>query len=175
MLRKVGGCSAVALAACALFIPAGQAQAQCCSQSNRSPQTNMLQGYLQQGYAMQQMATQQRYVQQAAVQQLFLQQAMQRQQFENQAVLKNGPKPPAVAKDAAMTRVDKLPDLSIDFSEAEPADPEQLAVSALKFVKALVADPNRRVSARIQLRQLINKYPNTAAAGQAEEMLARLK
>ena len=54
-------------------------------------------------------------------------------------------------------------------------NPEELAANCLRVVRPLVADANRRTFARIQLRQIINKYPSTAAASEAQEMLAKLQ
>jgi TolA-binding protein len=174
MQVKLVGAAAFVMAGCMSFTSAGQLHAQCC-QSNRSPQGNMLQRYLQQQqYSLQQLAMQQLAMQQRNAQ-LALQQANQRQQQPaNQAVLKNNAKAPKAAKQPVPT-VEKQNDPVPAEVELVSADPETMASASLKFVQSLVSDPTRRTFARLQLQQIIEKYPNTTAAGDAQNMLTRLR
>jgi hypothetical protein len=136
---------------------------------------------MMQGYAMQQMAAQRLYSQLAMQQymgQLAAQQRQAQQPFANQALVRNKANAPKTAKTTpapAPTQYEPRPDFTPDNSNAEPADPEQQAATALKFLKPLVADANRRVFARLQLRQIADQYPNTTAAEQALEMLKKLQ
>jgi len=137
---------------------------------------------MMQSYAMRQYATQQLYTQQLAQQQYLGQlAALQRQAqqpFGNQALLKNNGNAPRAAKAPpapAPSLYEPRPEFTPDKSDAEPADPEQQAAASLKFLKPLVADASRRVWARLQLRQIVDQYPNTTAADQALEMLKKLQ
>jgi hypothetical protein len=146
-----------------LSFSAENAQAQCGGGSGRRPMMSQS--------AMQQYLMQQRYalLQNQALQQMRSQQSAQQQQLANNAPLKKKTSPPKVAKESELQT---SPAVQV---EDPPIDPEQAAASSLKLAKTLAASPDKVAFAKMQLRRIVDTYPNTGAATEAGELLTHLK
>lgn len=187
--------------ALALLLFAGEAQAQCRggSQQNRSPQSGMvrqssLQTSMQQAAlqtamqqhalqaAMQQAALQAAYQQnllQAAYQQNALQTALQQNALS--AALRQQQSPPSQSN-VAQLRVN--PPAAVDNTIPKPDNPEEIAARQLRIARDLVTDADttqqqgeRDRAARMReragqrLRELVENFPGTLAAGEARQLL----